>query len=92
MDTISTKKLSEKMNGLSLYTLVLYLHNFRFNKFRTTFSAGAVARYLLNQEFLCTLYTLLKLKRKDTAANNLKKHFQDYKIFAYDLEEFVCEN
>lgn len=92
METIGTRRLSKIVKDLNLETLILYLNNYRFSKFRTTYTTGAQARYIVNSEFLRTLYTLFLLKNRDIAAENLKEHFNKFKIRAIDWEKFVCES
>ena len=92
MQTISTHSLHEIVKDISLDTLILYLNNFRFAKYRATFMAGSNARYYLNSEFLRTLFTFLIAKNRDEAAFNLQSHFKKYKIRPIDWEEFICES
>ena len=92
METIGTRRLCKILQVINLKTLILYLNNYRFCKFRTTYTTGAQARYLLNSEFLKTLYTLLLIKNRDTEAANLKDTFKIYKIRAIKWEDFVCES
>lgn len=88
--TISVTELYEAIKDIHIETLIKYLNNYRFTKFRVTSTSGRKAQYLLNSAFLSTLYTLLYIRRKIKAAENLKKEYKIAKLIKW--EDFVCEN
>jgi hypothetical protein len=89
MQTISTHELHNILKDISLNTLMLYLNNYRFTKYRATYMSGANARYYVCADFLRNLFTFLIAKNKDDAAFNLQSHFSEFKIKPIDWEEFV---
>jgi hypothetical protein len=89
METIGTRELIKLLDGIYKDTLMVYLSNYKFNKFRATPDIGINSRYFLNRDFLNLLYTTLFNKNKIKAADNLEKHFKDFNIEALPWEEFI---
>ena len=88
-ETIGTRELQEIIDKINLQTLKTYLNNYRFNKFRATYSTGNKARYYVTRDFLNVLYTLLLSRRKEEAAYNLDAHFKNLKCLPW--EDFICK-
>ena len=87
--TISIKELSEIITTMSVYTLKIYLSNYKFNKFKTTNTDGIHSRYLICEDFLSTLYTYFWYKNRIKEAEKLKRFFKTYRIKCLEFEEFV---
>ena len=92
MQTISTHNLHNILQDISLNTLMLYLNNYRFTKYRATYMTGANARYYVCSDFLRTLFTYLLAKNREEAAFNLQSHFSEFKIKPIAWEEFICKS
>ena len=93
MRKITTHSLHDVIKAyISLDTLILYLNNYRFSKYRATFKTGVNARYFICSGFLKTLFTYMLFKNKEEAAIKLQEHFPKYKIQALDWEAFICES
>ena len=78
--TITPEKLEEICKTISLSTIVLYLENFRFGKYRLTKNAKTNALYRLNSDFLNTFYTYLFNRGQLEAARNVKSSFPQLNI------------
>lgn len=89
MQTICTRELVSILDTLYKDTVLNYLQNYKFNKYRTTFYNGINARYKLNDNFLSLLYTTLFYRNREKEGIKLKNHFKDYKIKILKWEEFV---
>lgn len=89
MKTIGTIELCDIINDVALSTLLIYLNNYRYTKFRKTYHTGAKAVYELCPDFLNVLYTNLIYRNRDRGARHLKDHFKDYNIKLLKYGEFV---
>ena len=89
MKTIGTIELCDIINDVALSTLLIYLNNYRYTKFRKTYHTGAKAVYELCPEFLNVLYTNLIYRNRERGAKNLRKYFEEYPIKLVSYEEFV---
>lgn len=89
METISTKELCGAIDTISRHTMISYLSNYRFNKFRKTKTDGINARYEVSPKFLNMLYTHLWHRNRFTDAQKLKKLFRNYDIQVIEWEEYV---
>lgn len=92
IETIGLKELHEIIGCLHIGTIKIYLQNYRFNKFRMTYSTGHKARYKLDTEFLNLFYTYLLNRNRVKAANRLAEHFKDFDLTVIDWEDFICGN
>ena len=88
MNVVTTRDLHAIID-LSKCTLLSYLSNYKFNKFRITYADGITAQYDLCDKFLSTLYTCLCHRNKIKSAERLKKYYNDYNIKILDWEEFI---
>jgi hypothetical protein len=88
--TVETRQIQAILKDIHIETLIKFLNNYRFVKFRTTPNSGRNARYVLSTDFLNTLYTLLYSRKKIKAAENLKNEYKTIKLI--DWEEFICES
>lgn len=89
--TISTIELIKTLDSLSASTVLIYLNNFRFSKFRKTYTTGKKARYELSNEFLNTLYSYLIYKNREDAAQQFRSYFKDFKLKVMCWEDFICK-
>lgn len=84
--TITPKKLQEVCKVISLNTIMVYLENYRFGKFRITPNCKYNALYDLNSGFLNTFYTYLFYRGKIEAATNVEKAFKDFDVKAIEMD------
>ena len=84
--TITTKDLQKICKVLSLTTIMVYLENYRFGRFRLTPNCKSNALYRLNTGFLNTFYTYLFYRGKIEAATNIKKEFKDFEVKAIEMD------
>jgi DNA-binding CsgD family transcriptional regulator len=89
METIKTKEILDILQDINCTTLIRYLNNFRFTKFRATYTTGVKSKYYLVSDFLNILYTLLLAKKKEKAAENLKNKFNF--VNRIEWEDFICK-
>lgn len=89
MKTIGTNELCDIINDVALSTLLIYLNNYKYTKFRKTYHTGSRAVYEICPEFLNLLYTNLIYRNRDKGALNLKEYFKDYNIKLLKYGEFV---
>jgi hypothetical protein len=83
--TITPRDLEKICKTISLNTIVIYLDNYRFNKFRLTPYLKRKALYEVNLDFLNTFYTYLFYKNQYEAAENLKSEFKSKEIKAINM-------
>ena len=77
---------------MNIQTLLVYLTNYRFNKFRVNpLSTGINARFIVSKEFLDTIYTLLWIRNRYKEAEKLKSAFAPIQVKPIEWEAFVCE-
>lgn len=84
----TAKELQEIMRGIKLQALCVYLDNYKFNKYRVDKTLINRCRYIICDEFLSLLYTLLMRRGKIKEGRLLKNYFEGYKIKNYDLEVY----
>ena len=92
MTIISYKELEKKLWTVSRSSLLRYLSNYKFNKHRVSNELGIRARFLLTDEFLSRLYSLLLLRNRFEDAKLLKKVFPNFHIEELSIQEFVCKS
>lgn len=90
--TISTIELIKTLDSLSASTVLIYLNNFRFSKFRKTDTTGKRARYELSSKFLNTLYSYLVYRNREDAAQQFRNYFKDFDLNLMSWEDFVCKS
>lgn len=90
--TISTIELIKTIDSLSASTVLIYLNNFRFSKFRKTYTTGKNAIYELSNEFLNTLYSYLIYKNREDAAQQFRNYFKNFDLNLMSWEDFVCKS
>ena len=84
--TITARQLEAICKTISLSTIILYLENYNFSKYRLSNHSRMKTFYRLNQSFLDTFYTYLFYRGQFEAAENTKKHFQnEYRVKAIEL-------
>jgi hypothetical protein len=88
MHTITTKDLTE-ITQLHKNTVMNYLANYRFNKFRKFKVFGEGAKYILSDEFINLFYNMLWYRNRFEASKKLKEHFKDYKLGLLSYEEYI---
>jgi hypothetical protein len=88
--TISVEELIEVIKTLHKTTVIMYLDNFRFNKYRATTINGLKASYLLNNDFLNNFYTYLVNKNRLEEAIRLQRHFRNtFNIHTLENKDFI---
>jgi hypothetical protein len=80
MQTITLNQLEKIVKTISLYTLKIYLSNYKFYKYEERKPYERDAKYRVDGGFLNLLYTTLYYRRKIKEANRIKTTFKDYKI------------
>ena len=89
MEYITTKEIASIITNINKNTLHTYLCGYRFSKFRLTDNSGINAKYILNRDFINTLYNFLWYKNKCKSAIILKQHFKDFRLEVMKFEEYV---
>lgn len=92
METISTRELTEIIDTMAVSTLLSYLSNYRFIKYRVSHQDGLNAKYLLCDDFLNCFYTLLSYRNRPVEMKKFKNHFKTHNVKVIDWEDFICRS
>lgn len=90
-NTITPLELSE-ICEMPLSSMLLYLNNFRFSKYRVTERTSKYARFKLNDYFLNDFYSYLFYKNRTKNFEKLGSYFKDSKLKVMSWEDFVCKS
>lgn len=88
--TISVEELIKVLKTMHKATVIMYLDNFRFNKYRTSITNGLKASYLLNNEFLNNFYTYLVNKNRLEEAIRLQRYYKNiFDIKTLEIDDYI---
>lgn len=89
METISAREIIEIIKTLSKSTILNYLDNYRFTKFRVTHYSKINDRFYLTREFLTALYSFFWYRNKIKEATTVKNYFKEFDLEVMPYEEYV---